>query len=87
LRGVALGGKFLRFSARFGDYRDEATLVPVDGGHVLGGAQLRIRDVEEICTPQHASQRQPRFNVQRVIRSIPIVGLEVNRDGAVSCNR
>ena len=58
--------------------------MPVDVGHVLGGGQLAIRDVEEIRSPGQLAEQVPGLAVGAVVGGVATLDPKVHRHGTVA---
>ena len=58
----------------------------VDVGHVLGGGQLAIRDVEEVVSPGQLAEQIPGGDVGPVIGGVATLDPEVHRHGTVAAD-
>ena len=56
----------------------------LDVGHVLGGGQLAVGDVEEVASAGRATEQVPGGAVGLVVGDVAAGELEVQRDRAVS---
>ena len=53
-------------------------------GHVLGGGQLAVGDVEEVATSGQLAEQLPRALVGAVVGGVAALDAELHRDGAVA---
>ena len=57
--------------------------MPVDRLHVGGGSELAIRDVHKIVAAHNAPQLLEILQMYRIVRTIPVVELMRDGNGAV----
>ena len=74
------------FTSGAGEHAEEPSAMPVDVGHVLGGGQLAIRDVEEVVSPGQLAEQVPGGDVGAVIGGVAALDPEVHRHGTVAAD-
>src|SRR5205807_2158227 len=72
------------FTSGAGKHAEEPAAMLVDVGHVLGGGQLAIRDVEEIASPGQLAKQVPGGAVGAVVGGVAALDPEVHGHGAVA---
>ena len=80
----AEGGVFASGSRQDGD---EPAAVLVEVGHVLGGGELAVGDVEEVGAAGEFAEEIPGLAVRAVVGGVAALDAELHRDGPVACYR
>src|SRR5271157_3715658 len=71
-------------TARSRQYAEEPAAALMQIGHVLGGSQLAVGDVEEVATASQLAEQLPRALVGAVVGGVTTLDTELHRDGAVA---
>src|SRR5262249_36552609 len=66
---------------------DEPAAVLVEVGHVLGGRQLAVGDVEEVAAAGQPAEQPPGLAVRAVVGGVAARDPELDRHGAVPADR
>ena len=67
-----------------GEHGEEPAAVLVDVGHVLGGGELAVGDVEEVAAPGEFAEEVPGLAVRAVVGGVAACDAEVHGHGAVA---
>ena len=70
-----------------GQHAEEPAAVLVEVGHVLGGGQLAVGDVEEVAPAGQLAEQLPGGAVRAVVGGVAALDPELHRHGAVAGDR
>lgn len=84
LMGVRPVAQVAVLAAAAGQHRHESAAVAIDVGHLLAGAQLAVRDIEEVRAPGQRMQPIPGGDVRLVIVGVAVGEAVRERDRPVS---
>ena len=82
-----LGAEGGVLAAGAGQDAEEPAAVPMDVGHVLGGGQLAVGDVEEVAPAGQLAEEVPGVAVRAVVGGVAALDAELHRHGAVAGDR
>ena len=73
-------------AAGAGQDGEEPAAVLMDVGHVLGGGELAVGDVEEVAAAGQLAEQVPGVAVRAVVGGVAALDPELHRHGTVACD-